>query len=150
MTPVEFIDKIKNDVISLKDQVLPSVTIAQAAQESAWGAKAPGNNLFGIKADKSWSGETMWLVTSEIFGGVRHVVQCKFRAYPDWKASITDHVAFLRKNLRYADCFKCKDALSFCEALQKAGYSTDPMYAHCLISIIDKYNLTQYDKEATC
>jgi hypothetical protein len=34
------------------------------------------------------------------------------------------------------------------QALQIAGYATDPQYAAKLIRLIETYNLTQYDKAA--
>jgi LysM repeat protein len=33
-----------------------------------------------------------------------------------------------------------------CKKVQECGYCTDPNYAAKLIQIIEKYNLTQYDK----
>jgi flagellum-specific peptidoglycan hydrolase FlgJ len=43
-----------------KTGIPASITLAQAALESGPGARsALGNNLFGIKADKSWTGPTV-------------------------------------------------------------------------------------------
>lgn len=41
------------------------VSITIAAVESGWGKHAPGNNFYGIKADKSWKGEVTKLKTPE-------------------------------------------------------------------------------------
>jgi hypothetical protein len=40
------------------------------------------------------------------------------------------------------------DYLGAAQALQKAGYATDPQYAAKLISLIETYKLWQYDLEA--
>ena len=48
-----------------------SFTLAQAALESGWGARCPGNNLFGIKADKAWKGPTVDVPTHEVVKGQR-------------------------------------------------------------------------------
>jgi len=47
MTKKEFIDKITPSVLKAYKEfkILPSLTIAQAICESAWGKKAPGNML---------------------------------------------------------------------------------------------------------
>ena len=64
MNPSEFIMRLTTAAVaSAKATGVPaSITIAQAALESAWGesglAKA-GNNLFGIKADSLWRGQTL-------------------------------------------------------------------------------------------
>lgn len=51
MDPLLFIERIAPmAMVNMRIYgILASVTIAQAALESGWGAHAPGNNLFGIK-----------------------------------------------------------------------------------------------------
>ncbi|WP_284502198.1 glycoside hydrolase family 73 protein, partial [Clostridium tertium] len=54
--------------------VLPSITLAQAVLESAWGQSGltiQANNLFGIKADPSWTGRVLEMETQEhVDGGI--------------------------------------------------------------------------------
>ena len=57
-----FLSAIKQGAMDgAKEGVLPSITAAQAILESGWGsselAKAPNNNLFGIKDSEDWNGE---------------------------------------------------------------------------------------------
>ena len=125
-----------------------SVTIAQAALESAWGANAPGNNLFGIKADPSWCGRVVPVVTHEVVSGKRVEITAMFRAYLDWAGSIKDHASFLTGNERYRAAFTCKDGPSFARAIAAAGYATDPQYADKLIAIIHDNNLERFDTAA--
>jgi flagellum-specific peptidoglycan hydrolase FlgJ len=123
-----------------------SVTLAQAALESEWGKAAPGNNLFGIKADPSWTGPTVDVPTHEVINGVRIAITDKFRRYPEWIDSMLDHAKFLQANPRYRGCFKERDGAGWARALQAAGYATDPDYAMKLISIMRGRNLGFYDQ----
>jgi flagellar protein FlgJ len=57
----------------------------------------------------------------------------RFRAYDSPAASFRDYVALLRDNPRYEGALgKGADTHAFAQALQKAGYATDPNYAHKL------------------
>lgn len=129
-----------------KTGIPASITLAQAALESSWGARAPGNNLFGIKADKSWTGPTVSFQTTEHLAGNNVGLTDKFRAYDSWLASMVDHAAFLLKNPRYAKCFKQTDGAGWARELQAAGYATDPVYANKLIAIMRGRNLAFYDQ----
>ena len=122
-----------------------SVSMAQAILESGWGKKAPGNNLFGIKADTSWKGKTINFPTHEIIRGVRVYQTCRFRAYDSFGDSMKDHAAFLVKNERYKSAFECGTGCEFAKAIAEAGYATDPAYADLLVAIITHNNLEQYD-----
>ena len=103
-----------------------SVSIAQAILESGWGKKAPGNNLFGIKADAGWKGKTVEFPTHEIIRGVRVYQTCRFRAYATLGDSIKDHASFLASNARYKTAFECGTGCEFAKAIAKDGYATDP------------------------
>lgn len=127
-----------------------SITVSQAALESGWGESGltkTANNLFGIKADSLWRGETVTLDTKEFIRRQWVVVPAKWRKYPTWQASVDDHAAFLKRNSRYKDCFLCVSAQTFARALLKAGYATDPEYANKLIRLMDTYNLSSLDGE---
>lgn len=123
-----------------------SITLAQAALESAWGARALGNNLFGIKADKSWTGPTVSFETTEHLGGKDVHLTDKFRAYSSYAESMVDHGRFLLANQRYAACFRETTGMGWAAALQKAGYATDPDYATKLQATIRARNLAFYDQ----
>ena len=154
MNPIEFIMRLTTAAVaSFKATGVPaSITIAQAALESAWGesglAKA-GNNLFGIKADSLWRGQTLTLNTKEFIKGQWVMVPALWRKYPSWQASIDDHAAFLKRNPRYKGCFMCQTAPAFAQALAKAGYATDPEYANKLTALMDKHSLLDLDGGAS-
>lgn len=123
-----------------------SFTLAQAALESGWGARAPGNNLFGIKADKAWKGPTVDVRTHEVIKGQRVAIIDKFRAYPSMGDSIADRADFFRKNKRYAACFKEATGEGWARAAAAAGYATDPNYAATLIAVMRGRSMAQYDR----
>lgn len=131
--------------------ILASVTIAQAILESGWGTSelaTQANALFGIKADKRWSGKVYNIQTKEWYDGKNPVVITdSFRAYDSWEASITDHSRFLTSSERYQRVIHERSYQAACTELQRAGYSTDPEYAKKLIQLIEKYKLVNYDRE---
>jgi len=148
--PSEFIMRFTTAAVaSAKTTGVPaSITIAQAALESAWGESGlakTGNNLFGIKADSLWRGQTLTMNTKEFIKEQWVVVPALWRKYPSWQASIDDHAAFLKRNPRYKACFACTSAHAFARALAQAGYATDPEYANKLIAVMDKHRLQTLD-----
>ena len=70
-----------------------------------------------------------------------------FRVYRHARESYEDHSLFLKKK-RYSSLFTYArtDYKSWAYGLKVCGYATSPTYAHQLISIIELYNLSQYDK----
>lgn len=147
----EFIQRIAPGAIETQKKygVFASISIAQAILESGWGKSAIGNNLFGIKADSSWSGEYVECGTKEYDGGGAYSTTAKFRAYSNWGESVEDHGKFLKDNSRYAKAglFSAKDYIGQAYALKSAGYATDPNYPMMLIELIQKYGLNQYDNK---
>lgn len=127
-----------------KKGILSSLTIAQAALESGWGANAPGNNLFGIKAN-GWSGPTQVLTTVEFIGGRTATVKDLFRVYPSLEDSIADHADFLKTNFRYENLIGVRGYRAACSLIAADGYSTAPDYADSLIGLIGQYALDRYD-----
>ena len=133
-----------------KYKVYPSLIIAQAIHESGWGKSAlaqKGNNLFGIKADSRWTGARINMRTAEYKGGNKYYINADFRKYKNFNESIVDHGKFLSNNSRYSKngVFTARTSAEQAQALQRAGYATDPKYAQKLISTIKAYDLTRYD-----
>ena len=149
MKPDEFIAQIVPGAQECMrvTKIPASVTIAQAALESGWGTKAPGNNLFGIKADKSWTGPVVEFKTHEVVKGKSVPVTAKFRAYATWSECLVDRGKFLLTNKRYAPAFLHSDnAEQFTLAIAAAGYATDPNYAAKVIATIRARKLADFDK----
>lgn len=145
-----FINKVKGSakVLWSTYKILPSVAIAQAALESAWGTSSLAtkyNNLFGIKG--SYGGNAANMATWEVYGGVRYDIKANFRAYPDWATSIKDYGVFLNVNSRYKKALGLTSYKDQIKAIHDAGYATDPDYQKKIISIIEANNLVKYDNE---
>lgn len=150
MTPQDFINAVSPaaQASATQTNIPASFVVADAALESGWGASQltqQAMNLFGVKADPSWTGPTYAIPTREFLNGSWTMVNAMFRKYSDWLGSINDHAAFLMDNQRYAPAFACTDGPSFATAVANAGYATDPQYAQKIISIINAHNLTSLD-----
>ncbi|MCG8484451.1 MAG: glucosaminidase domain-containing protein, partial [Clostridia bacterium] len=127
--------------------VFPSLTLAQAILESNWGRSAPGNMLFGIKWTEGCGYDSQLLWTWEYYNGEWVRVQAKFRKYDSYTDSIEDHAQLFVRLSRYKPVLEAKHYIEACEQVQKCGYATDPEYSQKLISLIEKYNLNQWDRK---
>jgi flagellum-specific peptidoglycan hydrolase FlgJ len=149
-------------------RVPASVTVAQAALESGWGRHAPGNNFFGIKAGRNWTGLRQLLRTREVHADndrSRHpypeiisitqradgrydwVVRDHFRAYATAVEGFNDHGNLLSNASRYQAAFQySNDGIRFAQEIARAGYATAPNYATQLVGLINQYDLTRFDR----
>jgi stage II sporulation protein P len=87
------------------------------------------------------------MLTKEHVQGVDIEVLAPFRVYQNWNQSIEDHAQFLMQNSTYAQhgVFTAKTYQEQAQALQDAGYATNPNYAEMLVTLIKEYNLDKYD-----
>jgi len=120
-----------------------SITLAQGLLESGAGLSrlaSEGNNHFGIKCHRSWTGKTI-----RADDDLKN--EC-FRAYADAEESFRDHSDFLRYSDRYKFLFdfKTTDYKSWAYGLKKAGYATDPSYPAKLIKMVEDYDLSRFDR----
>lgn len=137
-------------VAAMKETKVPaSVTLAQAALESAWGASGLAftyNNFFGIKGTGPKG--SIHLMTTEFQNGKYVRVKAPFRVYNNPKESFVDHANVIAKGkyLRHA-MDHTESAESFIRALQEGPYkyATDPHYAEKILSLIEDFNLDKYD-----
>src|SRR5690606_35171159 len=124
--------------------VQPGWLLAPAALETGWGRFVNRSaswessfNLFNIKADHRWQGERVQVSTTEYEQGARKQVSAEFRRYQNYAESFSDYVSFLQSNSRYEQALvSTADANKFAEALQSAGYATDPQYAEKIKRIV--------------
>jgi flagellar protein FlgJ len=120
--------------------------LGQAALETGWGKReikgkdgTPSFNLFGIKANANWKGKVVEAVTTEYVNGVKQKHVTKFRAYDSYAESFKDFANLMQNNPRYQKVMaNLHNADSYAQAMQSAGYATDPNYATKLASIINK------------
>lgn len=136
--------------------ILASVSLAQFILESGYGKSElaqNANNCFGMK--KSLSGNTWGSIYTKQTkeqnpDGTYETITADFRKYPCVEDSVADHSAYLlgAKNgseLRYAGLKGCADYKKAIQIIKDGGYATSLTYVEKLCSIIEKWNLTQYD-----
>jgi len=141
----DYINKYK--VIAVKkmlDHGIPaSITLSQGILESGAGKSnlaREANNHFGIKCHIGWTGDTYTMDDDK-------KNEC-FRKYAKAEDSFEDHSLFLTTRGRYAFLFEIPvtDYKKWAHGLKKAGYATNPKYAHLLIKVIEDNQLYKFDK----
>ena len=118
-------------------QINPDVLIAQVALETGWGKhvihdKQGENsfNLFNIKATGQWQGDKVNVSTLEYRDGIAANEKADFRKYTDYSESFSDYVRLMKNNPRYQQVLDAgTNSSAYADALQSAGYATDPHYA---------------------
>ncbi|EGD33356.1 glycoside hydrolase family 73 protein [Capnocytophaga sp. oral taxon 338] len=160
MTKKEFITKYKPFALETERKIGIShlFILAQAALESGWGERAPGNMFFGVKAKKDTPINKKQLIrTTEVLGTPNekskfpevisitkrtdgkylYIVRDWFMKYDTPEECFTDHANFFFRNKRYAKALLVKsDPYKFAEEVAKAGYATAPNYAESLKKLI--------------
>lgn len=150
----QFIERLVPHAQELQDGygVLPSIILGQAILESNWGKSTLAskyNNLFGIKAygdQKKVSLETKEFVNEEWI-----TIQGNFKVYDSWEQSMDDHTQLFVQGVDwnpalYEKVITATNYQEAAQALQEAGYATDPGYAQKIIQVIETYQLKQYDR----
>jgi flagellum-specific peptidoglycan hydrolase FlgJ len=123
-----------------------SVTIAQAILESGWGQSSlttRAHNLFGMKGTGPAGSVTV--PTKEYLNGQWVTIQAAFKAYHNDAESIQDHGRLIATGHYYTHAMTLRnDPKAFANALTGV-YATAPNYGQSLISIMNRYNLYQFD-----
>ncbi len=65
-------------------------------------------------------------------------VKAKFRVYSSYLEALSDYVGLLTRNPRHAAVTTAASAEQGAQALQDAGYATDPHYARKLTNMIQQ------------
>jgi len=145
-----FISKMSIPAMNLHSEygVLPSITMAQGILESDWGQSdlaKEQNNYYGIKGDKN----STHYVTRE-YNGEWVETSAPFESYDSLKDSMESHATLLANgpdwdSNHYQGVIKASNYKEAANALQEAGYATDPSYADKLISIVERHDLNRFD-----
>ena len=134
-------------VASRKRWAVPaSVTIAQWAVESAWGASMPpgSNNPFGIKATATQP--AVESPTREVLNGESVTITARFRQFNSLTQAFDEHGRLLATSPVYKDAMKvASDPEAFADALT-GTYATDPKYGFTLKWVIENYGLSKYEQ----
>jgi uncharacterized protein (TIGR02594 family) len=154
---IEFIKSLycASKTVSKETGMSWELILAQAAQETGWGEHVlkDTHNIFNIKSSGGWTGESKTFKVWEIEHGKKVWVDAPFRVYADYSEALRDRIEFLRSNPRYgkAGLFAAgvKGTLNGeAQALQKAGYATDPGYADNLEAVFNGKTMQTAIKEA--
>lgn len=141
----DYIERFK--AIAIKEMnsygIPASITLAQGILESGNGNSSlarDANNHFGIKCTSEWKGKTILKDDDE-------KDDC-FRVYTSPEESFRDHSEFLKRK-RYASLFELNkdDYRGWATGLKAAGYATNPRYAELLITLVERYDLSKYDRK---
>jgi flagellar protein FlgJ len=160
MKPALFVKTFLPDakLVEKESGISAVATLTQAALESAWGEKAPGNMFFGVKDTDGINGNEQVLITTEysrsahasfprmvgvpvpvIIKGqkyFKYTIHDYFRKYKTPADCFRDHSQFFIKNKRYAKALLVShDYNKFFDEIAKAGYATDPSYAATLKAV---------------
>ncbi len=127
--------------------------VAQAALETGWGNHIikgsdgkPSLNLFGIKSNQNWTGDSTTVKTLEYKNGIAAKETADFRSYKSMDEAFQDYISFLKNNPRYKHALEnTNTAKDWGFQLQKAGYATDPNYGKKIASIVSR--LSSSDKK---
>ncbi len=144
-SPEQFVESLMPiaERVAAKHGMDAKAIVSQAAVETGWGKfvihTADGkssHNLFGIKANKGWQGEQAVVDTLEFNNGVAQKQKAAFRAYSSVEEAMEDYARFVTTQPRYSEAVEnAADAASYTQALQDAGYATDPEYANKIMAV---------------
>lgn len=147
--------------------ILASVSLAQFILESGYGKSElaqNANNCFGMKKSLSgntwpnsaWDGSSIYTKQTKEQNpdGSYETVTADFRKYPCVEKSIADHSAYLLGAMngsrkRYEGIAGMTDYKAVVQLIRDGGYATSLSYVQYLCSIIERWQLTQYDAANT-
>ena len=142
---VSFYNKYKDAAIAAAkgSNIFADTILAVGSLESnngKSGLSAKHNNFFGIKPDKSWTGDVVTMKTKEQDKhGKVSVINAQFIAPKTPQECFEKFVKFVSgTRYRLAGMFTAKTPLEQFNALHKAGYATDIKYVE---KLADRYDL---------
>ena len=147
MTRQEFLRRALEAAVAARANgapINPTIAAAQAALESNWGRSqlAAHNNLKGVKAGRSWSGQTVELPTREFISGQWISTTATWRVYDSWEHAFADYGELIRRVYPQSAAVQ-DDARAFLEGLVsgRLKYATDPGYVAKVWAIVQQFGL---------
>lgn len=132
-------------------QILPSLVVAMAIKESAFGKSqlaAKHYNYFGMKWNSKCGCKWVEYNTKEWDKAKQAyiTVKAKFRSYSSPEEGIKGFYDFISSYKRYQNLVGETDPAEACVKIQADGWATSPTYATSLYKdYILKYSLTRFD-----
>ena len=147
--------KIPADVIAAaraaqaRRHVPASVSLAQWAIESGWGAHSPGGNPFGMKPRAGKNDPCQTLKTLEWNGKAYVPCDQPFRTFPTLTDAFLAHAELIATAPVYAKAMAALPNRDLFIDRMASHYATDPRYASKVKSVIASNKLGAYDLPAT-
>ena len=145
-SPEEFVRQLlpAAEKVAKRIGLSPVALLAQAALETGWGKRmipaadgSPSRNLFGVKAGSQWRGASTQVNSLEYENGQAVMRKSAFRRYDSFVQSMQDYVDLIGTHERYGKAREvANDPEAYFDALQQAGYATDPQYAKKLKQVL--------------
>ena len=133
---------------------VPSAIIAQACLESGYGKSDKAvnyHNYFGLKykPGRCDCNDGYFTATSaeQLPDGSYITITTQWFSFPDINTGVQGYMQFVNIP-RYAKIKEAKEPETYLSILKEGGYATSKNYVSNCMSIVNKYNLTQYDTEA--
>lgn len=149
---IDYINDYKDiAILEMQRTGIPaSIKLAQGILETSSGSSTlalESKNHFGIKCKSYWKGSTYYHKDDDKNDKGQLIKSC-FRAYDTPLDSYVDHSNFIVNSVSYSTLLNSRkiDYKFWARGLQYYGYASDPAYANKLISIIERYELYQFDK----
>lgn len=151
-----FINQISPDVVRLSNQygIYASVMLAQTILESNYGksglSQAPIYNLFGMKGKYNGQGATFQ--TKEYKESGTYQIRSTFKKYTSYTESLEDYAKLIRNGLTYSPKYYAgawkENTKSYRDAtaILAGRYASDLSYSKKLNQIIERYDLTRFDR----
>lgn len=118
----------------------PHVAFAQAAVESAWCRKAPGNSYFGVKKASFHKGATVTFRTTEYLGAAskKTMMSDTFAAFSTVADAVANYGEVIERTYPQAAA-QASDPALFLKALQSGRhkYATAPTYVATVMSVLE-------------
>lgn len=151
MKPIDFFTQYSEAAISACQGTpfFPSVLIAQAAVESAWGESSLSktyNNFFGIIPGSTWNGETINLYSAHD-ASLGLAPRRDYRVYGSPEECFADRNKVLMAS-RYAEAQAATTPEDQAIGIESGGWAgVDNNYAATIMTIVNEHNLTNLDKK---
>lgn len=129
-------------------KVNPIIMACQGILESGYGRSllsTKANNLFGIKAGRSWKGLVYNIKTREFCAEKGwFVIMAPFRQYKDWSECFEDYASIIERLSWYKDAKEnADDPVKYLDGIlptnREPGWATDPRYREKILNIASKF-----------
>ena len=144
---IETIGPIIQDEAKARGYLVCSPIIAQACIESGYNTSLLSlkyHNYFGMKCGSAWKGPSVNLATKEEYNSQLVSIRDNFRCYDSMEDGVKGYFDFISTN-RYANLKTAETAEEYLKRIKADGYATSSTYVNTCMSVVNRYDLTQYD-----